>query len=150
GISYGGYVAALLAARHSDLVAGLALSGLRRRIPRPLALLQAIAFRGLRKRDLARGGPVRDPDLAAEKRDLVAAAHELGRVDLCPILPRIVTPTVVFAPERDRFVRREVPHVAALVPHARVIPVAGAGHLWAQAEPTLLTAVIRDLLPHAA
>jgi pimeloyl-ACP methyl ester carboxylesterase len=150
GISYGGYVAALLAARHPELVAGVALSGVRRRVPGVLAQLQAAAFRGVRRRDLARGETVADSALAAEKRNLVAASQELGRIDLRAVLPRIAAPAVVFAPERDRFVRREVPHVAALLPAARVVPVPAAGHLWAEARPEPLTAVVRDLLLNPA
>ncbi len=47
GISYGGWVAAFLAARYPDLVAGLALSGLRSHVPRSLAALQVAAFRAM-------------------------------------------------------------------------------------------------------
>jgi 3-oxoadipate enol-lactonase len=44
GISYGAYVAAMLAAKYPDLVSGLAISGVRRRVPRVLAALQAARF----------------------------------------------------------------------------------------------------------
>ena len=87
-----------------------------------------------------------DSALATEKRNLIAASHELGSVDLRPVLPRISATTVVFAPEHDRFVRREVPHVARLLPNARVVPVPAAGHLWAADQPGPLTAAIRELL----
>ena len=152
GISYGGYVAALLAALHPDLVAGVALSGVRRRVPRLLAELQAAAFHGTRRRDVARGrgGSVPDAASAAEKRNLVAAAHELGRVDLRLVLPRIAAPSVVYAPARDRFVRREVPHVAAAIPNARIVPIAGAGHLWTQTHPEPLVDALHDLLAESS
>src|SRR4029077_10576620 len=45
GVSYGGWVAAMLAANHPRLVCGLVISGVRPRIPRFLAGLQATAFR---------------------------------------------------------------------------------------------------------
>jgi pimeloyl-ACP methyl ester carboxylesterase len=150
GISYGGYVAALLAALHPDLVAGVALSRVRRRVPRVLAELQAVAFHGVRRRDLARGDTMPDAALAAEKRNLVAAAHELGRVDLRLVLPAITAPSVVFAPTRDRFVRREVPRVAAAIPKARIVPIAGAGHLWTQSRPEPLVDALHDLLAESS
>lgn len=151
GLSYGGYVAALLAAQHPDLVAGLAFSGVRGRFARPLPQLQAALFRvGVRRRDLARGETVADAALAMEKRNLVAASHELGSIDLDTTFPRIKAPTVVFAPEHDRFVRRAIPHIAGLLPNARVVEVPAAGHLWPDNQPGVLAAVVRDLLPTSA
>jgi pimeloyl-ACP methyl ester carboxylesterase len=146
GVSYGGYVAALLAAAHPDLVAGVALSGVRRQVPRAGAALQAAVFRGMRARSLSRGEPVPASALAAEKRNLIDASHELGRVDLRSVLPRITAPTVIFAPARDRFVRREVRHVAAAIPDARVVSLSRAGHLWTQSRPEPLADVLRELL----
>jgi 3-oxoadipate enol-lactonase len=145
GVSYGGYVAALLAAEHPDLVAGLALSGVRRQVPRRLAQLQAAMFRGVRARGLSRGETVSRWALAAEKRNLVSASSELGRVDLRSALPRIKAPTVVFAPARDWFVRREVAHLAAIIPEAEVVAIRGAGHLWTERLPQPLIDVIRNM-----
>jgi pimeloyl-ACP methyl ester carboxylesterase len=84
--------------------------------------------------------------LAAERRNLIDASHDLGRIDLRSVLPRITAPTVICAPARDRFVRREVPHVAAAIPGARVVPLSGARHLWTQNRPEPLADVIRELL----
>jgi pimeloyl-ACP methyl ester carboxylesterase len=130
-------VAALLAADHPELVAGLALSGVRRQVPRGAAMLQTTIFRAVRSGSLGRGQPAPAPALAQEKRNLIEATRELGRVDLRPVLPRIAAPTIVFAPERDRFVRGDVPHVAAAIPDAEIIPIPGAGHLWIQDQPEL-------------
>jgi pimeloyl-ACP methyl ester carboxylesterase len=152
GVSYGGYVAALLAAAHPEVVAGVALSGVRRRVPPAGVRLQATLFRAVRARSLSRGESVPASALAAEKRNLIDATEELGRVDLRPVLPRITVPTVIFAPARDWFVRREVSNVAAAIPGARVVPIAGAGHLWPKSRPEPLTNAVRDLLAaaHAA
>ena len=62
------------------------------------------------------------------------------------MLPRITVPTVVFAPARDWFVRREVPDVAAAIPGARIVPIAGAGHLWPKTRPEPLSNAVRELL----
>ncbi len=145
GVSYGGYVAALLAAEHPDLVSGLALSGVRRRVPRRLAALQATMFRGVRARGLSRGETVSGWALAAEKRNLVSASSELGRVDLRSALPCIKAPTVVFAPARDWFVRREVAHLAAIIPGAVVVAIPGAGHLWTERRPQPFIDVVREM-----
>jgi pimeloyl-ACP methyl ester carboxylesterase len=60
-----------------------------------------------------------------ERRHLIEASKELGRVDLRLLLPRISAPTVVFAPARDGFVRGDVAGAAAAVPNARLIPNTG-------------------------
>jgi len=106
GVSYGGWVAALLAANYPDLVAGLAISGVRRQPPRSLVALQTAAFRAMPAGRLHRGKPVPDDAVRTEKRHLVEASRELTGIELMSSLPRITAPTVVFAPSRDWFVRR--------------------------------------------
>src|SRR5262249_18750735 len=118
GISYGGWVAAMLAAKHSDLVSGLVISGVRPDIPRYLAELQAIAFRITPDRALRRGDPVARPELKTERANLIGAARELPAIDLMSSLKQITAPTIVFAPSRDTFVRRQAPLVAAAVRNA--------------------------------
>jgi 3-oxoadipate enol-lactonase len=145
GISYGGWVAALLAARYPDLVAGLALSGVRAHVPRSLAALQVAAFRAMPAGRLKRGDPVSGDLLKIEKRHLIEASRELSDIDLLPALAQIAAPTVVFAPSRDWFVRREAPHIAAAIPGARLSPLPGAGHLWTERQPTPLYECVRAL-----
>jgi 3-oxoadipate enol-lactonase len=149
GISYGGYVAAMLAARYPDLVVGLALSGVRRSVPRPLAALQAGAFRVMPASEVSRGEVATSDERGIEKKHLIDASLELGRIDLRPALSQITAPTVVFAPSRDWFVRREVPHVAGSIRGARIVSIQGAGHLWPQTHPLPLTTAIRSLIPGA-
>jgi pimeloyl-ACP methyl ester carboxylesterase len=145
GISYGGYVAAMLAARYPGLVVGLALSGVRRRVPRPLAILQATAFRLMPASKVSPGAVTTSEERAIEKNHLIEASIELGQIDLRPVLSQIAAPTVIFAPTRDSFVRREVPHVAGSIRGARTVSILGAGHLWPQMHPLPLTATIRSL-----
>jgi 3-oxoadipate enol-lactonase len=143
GISYGGWVAALLSARYPALVAGLALSGVRAHVPRALAALQAAAFRVMPAGRLKRGDPVSGDLLNNEKRHLIEASRELSEIDLLPTLAQIAAPTVVFAPSRDWFVRHEAPHIAAAIPGARLTPLPGAGHLWTDRQPTPLYEFVR-------
>ena len=145
GVSYGGWVGALLAARHPDLVSGLVISGVRPDIPRYLAELQAMAFRLTPARRLRRGDLAAARDLKTERANLIAAARELAESDLWSSLERITAPTVVFAPSHDRFVRRQAPLVAAAVHNAQLVPLPGAGHLWPVGHPTPLTERIRVL-----
>src|SRR5262245_55928304 len=73
GVSYGGWVAALLAAKHPDLVSGLIISGVRPDIPRYLAELQALVFRLTPARALRRGQTVATRDVKTERAHLIAA-----------------------------------------------------------------------------
>jgi pimeloyl-ACP methyl ester carboxylesterase len=145
GVSYGGYVATVLAATNPGLVSGLVLSGVQIRVPTSAAYLQMALFGLIRPRSLAAGATIPRKDLAAEKRNLIGASRELGRVDLAPFLPRIATPTIVFAPARDRFVRGAIPKLAAAMPSARVVPLPDAGHLWTRDHPQPLINAIRGL-----
>jgi pimeloyl-ACP methyl ester carboxylesterase len=145
GLSYGGWVAALLAARHPGLVSGLVISGVRPDIPRYLAELQAIAFRIGPARALRRGDLVATDDLKTERANLIAASRELASTELISALERIAAPTVVFAPSRDRFVRRHAPFVAAAIHNARLAAVPDATHLWPVKRPAPLTECIRAL-----
>lgn len=132
GVSYGGWVAVLLAARYPELVAGLLISGVRPRLPRSLAMLQAAVFRVMPAGRLSRS----DPDAGKiERRNLIMSSRELSEVDLTSSLPRIMAPTIVFAPSRDWFVRGHTAELAAAVPSATLIPVPGAGHLWTGRQP---------------
>lgn len=150
GVSYGGWVAALLAANYPNLVVGLAISGVRARVPRSLAALQAAAFRAMPVGQLKRGEPVSNDVLKIEKRHLIEASRELAEIDLMASLPLITAPTVVFAPSRDWFVRRDAPHVAAAIPGARLTPVPGVGHLWTERRPAPLIECVRALASAAA
>lgn len=150
GVSYGGYVATVLAATHPGLVSGLAISGVRTRVPAGAAYLQAALFRLVRPRSLARGVSVPAEALVAERKNLISASRELATVDLAPLLPLVTAPTIVFAPERDRFVRRGVPDLAAAMSAARVVPLADAGHLWTQTQARPLVDAIHELLPRAS
>jgi 3-oxoadipate enol-lactonase len=149
GVSYGGWVAAMLAANYPHLVSGLAISGVRGRIPRSLAALQAAAFRLMPLGQVNRGETVAKDLLELEKAHLLEASRELAEIDLMSSLPRITAPTVVFAPSRDWFVRREAPQVAAAIPNARLAPVPGAGHLWTEQQPAPLSECVRALASNA-
>jgi pimeloyl-ACP methyl ester carboxylesterase len=138
-------VAALLAAKYPELVAGLAISGVRPNLPRSLAALQAAAFRVMPAGRLKRGEPVSRDALKREKSHLIEASLELTETDLMSSLPRITAPTFVFAPTRDWFVRRHAAQVAAAIPGARLTPVPDAGHLWTERRPAPLTECIRAL-----
>ena len=94
---------------------------------------------------LKRGDPVSDDLLKIEKTHLIEASRELSEIDLLPALAQIAAPTVVFAPSRDWFVRREAPHIAAAIPGARLTPLPGAGHLWTERQPTPLYECVRAL-----
>ena len=83
----------------------------------------------------------------AENREetLDRGFRELSEIDLLPALAQITAPTVVFAPSRDWFVRREAPHVAAAIPGARLTLIPHAGHLWTQRHPMPLYECVRAL-----
>ena len=138
GHSLGGAVAARLAARHPDRIdrlvlvdAAIRLQG-RRTIVRPAQVMHTIGrgslgFAPLLVRDLLRCHP----------RSFVAATVDALQTDWEPHLRRIEAPTLVVWGERDAITPRALGHeIAAVVPGARLITLAEAGHnpLWERAE----------------
>lgn len=146
GVSYGGWVAVLLAARYPELVLGVLISGVRPRLSRSLVMLQAAAFRTMPAGRLKRGSTGSIEAAKIEKRNLIKASYALGEVDLMSSLARIKAPTVVFAPSRDWFMRAHVAEVAGAIPSATLIAVPDAGHLWTAQQPDRLTECIRAFL----
>jgi pimeloyl-ACP methyl ester carboxylesterase len=101
GVSYGGLMAATLAASYPELVSNLVISGVRARYPSLLVALQVATFQLMPVGKLKRGECVSRDDLKIERRHLVEASRELVRVDLTPVLRRIVARSIVFAPSHD-------------------------------------------------
>jgi pimeloyl-ACP methyl ester carboxylesterase len=138
GHSLGGAVAARLAARHPDRIDRLVLvdAAIRPQRTRPTArpahVMRTISrgslgFAPLLMRDLVRSHP----------RSLVAATVDALQSDWEPHLRRIDAPTLVIWGEHDAITPIALGHqIAAVVPSARLITLAEAGHnpMWESAE----------------
>ncbi len=148
GHSLGGAVAARLAARHPDRIDRLVLvdAAIRpqgtRTLARPAHVMRTIGrgslgFAPLLVRDLLRCHP----------RSFVAATVDALQTDWEPHLRRIEAPTLVVWGERDAITPLKLGHeIAAVVPGARLITLAEAGHnpMWDRAE-TFNAEVLRFL-----
>jgi pimeloyl-ACP methyl ester carboxylesterase len=151
GHSLGGAVAARLAARHPDRIDRLVLvdAAIRpqgtRHIARPAHVVRTNSrgspgFAPLLMRDLVRSHP----------RSFVAATVDALQTDWEPHLRRIDAPTLVIWGERDAITPIALGHqIAAVVPGARLITLAGAGHnpMWEFAE-AFNAEVLRFLADH--
>lgn len=71
----------------------------------------------------------------------------LARSDYAPMLPRLSCPTLICAGDADALrpvaVHREM---AALIPHSRLVVIAGSGHMVAMERPEAVTRAMRDWL----
>jgi 3-oxoadipate enol-lactonase len=138
GHSLGGAVAARLAARHPERIDRLVLvdaairpRGMRSLAP-PAHVMRTIGrgslgFAPLLVRDLLRCHP----------RSFVAATVDALQTDWEPHLRRINAPTLVVWGERDAITPLKLGHeIAAVVPGARLITLAEAGHnpMWERAN----------------
>ncbi len=138
GHSLGGAVAARLAARHPERVDRLVLVDAAIRLQRtrltarPAHVMRTIGrgslgFAPLLVRDLLRCHP----------RSFVAATVDAMQTDWEPHLRRINAPTLVVWGERDAITPGALGHeIAAVVPGARLITLAEAGHnpMWERAD----------------
>jgi pimeloyl-ACP methyl ester carboxylesterase len=135
GHSLGGAVAARLAARHPDRIERLVLVDAAIRLPgtrtvaRPVRTIGrgSLVFAPLLVRDLLRCHP----------RSFVAATVDALQTDWEPHLRRINAPTLVVWGEHDAITPIALGHqITAVVPGARLITLAEAGHnpMWESAE----------------
>jgi pimeloyl-ACP methyl ester carboxylesterase/DNA-binding CsgD family transcriptional regulator len=162
GASQGGQLAAAIAANHPDRVEALALYGMcaSGQDLAPAEIRNSIvalvrAHWGLGLKALA-GGFVTDPTAAeldefAHFQRASASADVAARLlevyyetDVKALLPSILAPTVVLHREGDRGTRFELGRdVAALIPGATLIPLAGTSHLFYHGDwPAVLDALL--------
>lgn len=150
GVSMGGVVAQLLAARHPALVQALVAADTFCRLPpaeaqrridqreTELAQVTDMAAHARRRADtgLLPTCPPAGRDCFVEAAaamtvaGYLAATHALYRVDNRPLLPRLRLPTLVLVGEHDPSTPLPMAQeIAALIPGARLEVLPGAGHL---------------------
>jgi pimeloyl-ACP methyl ester carboxylesterase len=151
GLSMGGYVALEIMRRAPDRVTHLALLDTSARPDTPeqterrqglLALSRQGQFKGVTPRLLPllvhasrQQGPVAEDVMAmAERVGAEAFLRQqtaiMGRPDSRPLLPRIAVPTLIACGEEDALTPPALhEEMAALIPGARLVRFAGAGHL---------------------
>ncbi len=156
GVSYGGMVAQLLAARHGELLGRVAViaaaaevsdwgKDVDDRLAQALArgdrsaagaVFAEYAIRGPRWRWVRRlAGPLVGRMVASGKdypvSDVVVEARSELTFDARPALPHIEVPVVLLCGDEDPFFPPDVvAETAALVPECRVVTYPGRGHLW--------------------
>lgn len=173
GLSMGGYVALALYELFPERVRGLVLADTRagadddaarrRRLESALAVASggppalATLADSLVPKLLAPGTLAERPDLVAWLRQEIVAAPAAGvaaaqrgmaeRPDRTSLLPRIAVPTLVVAGEEDAI----TPLAESLVlrdriPGARLVTIAGAGHLSSLEQPEAFNGALRELM----
>jgi pimeloyl-ACP methyl ester carboxylesterase len=138
GHSLGGAVAARLAARHPDRLDRLVLidAAIRPRGTR-LAARPAHVMRSIGRESLGFAPLLVRDFLRCHPRSFVAATVDALQSDWEPHLRRIDAPTLVVWGERDAITPVAFGHeITAIVPDARLITLAEAGHnpMWERAE----------------
>jgi pimeloyl-ACP methyl ester carboxylesterase len=138
GHSLGGAVAARLAARHPDRVDRLVLVDAAIRPHEMRTVAQPTHVRGTIGRGVSGIAPLLVRDLLrSHPRSFVAATVDALQADWEPHLRRIEAPTLVVWGERDAITPLALgQEIAAVVPDARLITLAEAGHnpMWERAE----------------
>lgn len=88
--------------------------------------------------------------LIADRRHVAATLRMMAAWDLAPLLadlPKIAAPVTLIAAENDRAVPPDTSvRAAARLPHARVVHVAGLGHLAHEEDPDRIAGILRDAL----
>lgn len=167
GLSMGGYLAFEIMRQAGERVTRLALLDTSARADTPeataireeaIASVAKVPYEKLARASLAR--LVAADAAEAVKQAVVDMAVRVGpavyvrqqraiiaRPDSRPLLPRIAVPTVVLVGEHDVLTPPEVAReIAAGVPHARLVEVAGSGHLSMLERPDAVTAALRAWL----
>ena len=170
GLSMGGYAALALYERHPERVRGLVLADTREGADDAAARQRRLESAAVVERSgpgslaatlipkLVAPGTMRsNPDLVAWLRREIEGASAAGvaaaqrgmaaRPDRSPLLPRISVPTLIVVGEEDEVTP---PAVAAAmrerIPGARMVTIAGAGHLSNLVRPAAFDEAVRDFL----
>jgi 3-oxoadipate enol-lactonase len=150
GLSLGATVALQAYLTEPGLVKSLVLSGGQVHPNRLRGLVQRVIVSLLPERSLV-GSILQEtgqqhPELVEEatawtgqlrKRDVLMAMRALASTDLRSLLPRVAVPTLVVCGAND------APHLpaarlmAATIPHAELLIIPGAGHVWNLEQPEL-------------
>jgi pimeloyl-ACP methyl ester carboxylesterase len=168
GLSMGGYVAFEIWRRAPHRVARLALFDTSARADSPeqtrrrhalLALSESGRFRGVTPRLLPQllhpdhlAGPLAAEVMAMAERIGRPAFHRqqhaiMHRPDSRPDLPRVAVPALVGVGEDDTLTPPHLAEeIAAGIPGARLVRIAGSGHLPSMEKPEAVTAALRTWL----
>jgi pimeloyl-ACP methyl ester carboxylesterase len=170
GFSMGGYIGWPFLRSHRRRVARLVLcdtravadtheaaQGRRAMADRVEAEGAAVAAEAMLGKLLAPGRAERDPELARRVRAIILATDPAGiaaaqrgmaeRQDARDELPLLDLPTLVIVGEHDPIsTRGEMSALAAEIPGARLVEVAGAGHTTPMEEPAAVNAALLDFL----
>lgn len=130
GLSLGGIVAALVAAKRPEQVTALLLSGIQVRPNRFLMHLQNTVIRALPTHAVERAG-------GRPKRELLHILDVAAGTDLAPVLPSISAPALVLCGTKDRPNLPAAHQAAELLPNSRLELIPGVGHAWNTSHPAL-------------
>lgn len=172
GLSMGGYIAFEFVRRHRERLLGLILLDTS---PRPddeagragrNTTIERVASEGVGPIALALGGKLFGKQVTAKLRDTVISQMALtpresiiaastamrDRADSRDLLPTLAnTPTLVIVGSEDRLTPPDVAQaMAAAIPGATLVEIAGAGHLPTLERPAETTAAMQQFLDRVA
>lgn len=170
GLSMGGYVAWQFFARHPQRLGGLVLCdtralpdspeaarGRRETADRVVAEGTQILTEGMIPKLFAKKTLADAPDLIEQTRRVILSMNPEGiaaaargmaeRPDATPLLPRITCPVLVIVGCEDVISPvDEMRAIAERIPHARLVEIAGAGHMAPLERPEQVNRAIREFL----
>lgn len=120
GLSLGGVLTLQYAAEHPARVASLVLIGTPYRIPRRTLALQSAVFGLLPERAFRRMG--------FSKADVLRLSNSMATLDPSGFLPAVSCPALVLCGGKDHTNRAAAQEIAAVLPHACLQIIPGAGH----------------------
>jgi pimeloyl-ACP methyl ester carboxylesterase len=168
GLSMGGYIGWQFVARHADKLAALIVADSRAVADNEKAAAgrletaakvekegtQVVADAMLPKlfpaREIERNAPfvqaTKEVMLAAPRSGVAAALRGMAqRPDFAKELPKIKVPTLILCGAEDAIAPpAEMEQIAAAIPGARYVSIAGAGHMAPLEKPTEVNKAIRD------
>jgi len=134
GLSLGGMLALDYAIRHGEKVESLLLIGVQYKVPRLLVDLQNLLFRCMPNRMFT--------DMGLSKNDIIYLAHSMRNLDFTERLKSISCPVTLLCGEKDRPNLDAAKSLKALLPHAELQIVPGAGHEINKDTPETLASIL--------
>ena len=140
GLSLGAVLALNYAIDHPEKVKALVLIATQYKMPKALLALQNVMFHFMKESAFQQTG--------FQKANFVSLCKTTGKQNFSQSVKTLRCPTLLVCGEQDSANQKAARELAALLPHARLMEVPGAGHEVNTQAPEALAEILQQFFAH--